>query len=229
MDEGAPSSYLLLARDTPVYCCDGVVAGTVKEVLSDPGRDIFDGLVVATAEGDRSIAADRVTEIHELGVHVDLASTELRRLPLPPVHRTVRYDLSADAGHTWAEVMHWLHDHLARIAHPSDRRLARAHERLADRERARKLAREDPRLALEAGVGRPDLPGSLHGGLIDVNNAPPEVIATLPGVDPRLAARIVAAREQIEGFSSVEDLGSVLDLPAADVEHLRDHAVCLPR
>src|SRR5271163_1399202 len=34
MDEGAPSSYLLLAKDTPVFGSDGGVAGKVKEVLA---------------------------------------------------------------------------------------------------------------------------------------------------------------------------------------------------
>jgi hypothetical protein len=66
--EGPPTSYLLLAKDTPVFGSDGEVAGTVKEVLCDPERDIFDGVVLATRHGDRFLAADRVAAIHERGV-----------------------------------------------------------------------------------------------------------------------------------------------------------------
>jgi hypothetical protein len=60
LDEGSPSSYLLLSKDTPVFSSDGGVLGNVKEVLSDPTEDIFDGLVLATPHGDRFLAADLV-------------------------------------------------------------------------------------------------------------------------------------------------------------------------
>jgi hypothetical protein len=36
MDEGPPTSYLLLAKDTPVYCCDEISAGTVKQFSANP-------------------------------------------------------------------------------------------------------------------------------------------------------------------------------------------------
>jgi DNA uptake protein ComE-like DNA-binding protein len=78
-------------------------------------------------------------------------------------------------------------------------------------------------------VGRPDLPGAYDGGLVDVNHAPVEIIATLPGFDRELARRALAAREQVDGFSSLEDLGTVLDLPGDQVEDLRHHVVFLPR
>jgi DNA uptake protein ComE-like DNA-binding protein len=125
--------------------------------------------------------------------------------------------------------MSWLHDHLARLVHHGDPRLDSARERLAQREKALALARENPQLALEAGVGRPDLPGAYDGGLIDVNHVPVEVIATLPGFDRELARRLLAAREQVDGFTSLEDLGTVLDLPGEKVEDLRRHVVFLPR
>ena len=85
------------------------------------------------------------------------------------------------------------------------------------------------KLALEAGVGRPDLPGAYDGGLIDLNHAPAEVIACLPTFDAELAGRIVTARERVDGFASLEDFGTVLDLPGDHVEHLRDRVVFLPR
>jgi hypothetical protein len=228
MDEGPPSSYLLLANDTPVYCSDEVTAGAVKEVLREPEKDIFDGLVVTTRNGDRYVAAELVAAIHERGVDITLPYDKVAGLPVPAPHRHVKYDLAADER-PWVEVLHWLCEHLAELLHPNDPRLERAREHLAEREKARKLARENPQLALEAGVGRPDLPGSYHGGLIDLNHAPVEVIATLPNIDADLARRLVAVREQTDGFSSLEDLGSVLELTGDQVERLRAHVVCLPR
>jgi hypothetical protein len=104
-----------------------------------------------------------------------------------------------------------------------------AEGRLADRDRARKLARERPKLALEMGIGRPDLPNAQSAGLVDINNAPANVIARLPGVDDALAQKIVRARNDTHGFTSVEDLGAALDLDGNVVEDLRDGVVFLPR
>ncbi len=227
MDEGPPSSYLLLAKDTPVFGSDGGVLGKVKEVLSVPSEDIFEGLVVATAYGDRFLAAELVTAIHERGVDVATPAISAAELPLPEPHRRIKYDVVADER-PWVEVMHWLHAHLAHLIHPTDARLDSARERLEQREKALALARENPRLALEAGVGRPDLPGAYDGGLIDLNHAPAGVIACLPTFDAELADCVVTARERVDGFSSIEDFGTVLDLPGSQVEHLRDHVVFLP-
>jgi Helix-hairpin-helix motif len=110
-----------------------------------------------------------------------------------------------------------------------DTAIAGAQERLAERQRARRLCSENPRLAREIGVGRPDLPGSQDAGLVDVNSAPAAVIGGLPGIDDGLATRIVEARAETHGFTSVEDLGATLDLDADLVEGLREQAVFLPR
>ncbi|HLH13681.1 MAG TPA: helix-hairpin-helix domain-containing protein [Solirubrobacteraceae bacterium] len=228
MDEGPPTSYLLLARDTPVFGADGGVAGRVKEVLCDARSDIFDGLVVTSALGDRYLEASKVTAIHERGVDIAIAAREVSALPLPSPRRRVKYDLTADER-PWLEVMRWLREHLAHLVHPRDPALAGARERLAKHEKALELAREEPQLALEAGVGRPDLPGAFDGGVVDVNHAPAEAIAALPGCDATLAARIVAVRERLDGFTSLEDLGTVLDLPGDQVEDLRERVVFLPR
>ena len=91
------------------------------------------------------------------------------------------------------------------------------------------LARERPALALEMGIGRPDLPNAQPAGLVDLNNAPAAAIARLPGVDDALATQIVRARSDTHGFSSVEDLGAALDLDGHLVEDLRDCVVFLPR
>ncbi len=90
------------------------------------------------------------------------------------------------------------------------------------------LATRDPRKAVGLGVGRPDLPGSRHGHLVDVNHAPAHAIGGLPGVGKDQAVEIVALREQLGGFDSVEDLGALMSLHPRVVEALRTRAVALP-
>ena len=110
-----------------------------------------------------------------------------------------------------------------------DTALVGAQQRLSEREKARRLARDQPVVAKELGIGRPDRPGAQDAGLVDINNAPANVLATLPGVDDSLATKIVEARAEVHGFSSVDDLGLALDLDGNSVEDLRDRVVFLPR
>lgn len=96
-----------------------------------------------------------------------------------------------------------------------------AAEVMTERRVAADLSAEDPRLARLVGIGRPDRAGAAHAGLVDVNRAPAETLVTLPRIDRELAGQILATRP----FSSVEDLGLALDLPAESVEELRDVTV----
>jgi Helix-hairpin-helix motif len=107
-------------------------------------------------------------------------------------------------------------------------KLDRAEDRLEEREEARRLAEDDPARALELGVGRPDLDG-FAGGLVDLNNAPAAAIEELPGVNRELAERIVLTRAELGGFSSLDDLGHVLELPVSLVDRIRADVVLLPR
>jgi DNA uptake protein ComE-like DNA-binding protein len=50
----------------------------------------------------------------------------------------------------------------------------------------------------------------------------------LPGVDDALAARILATRSEVDGFSSLEDFGTVMDVEGRLVEGLRERAIFLP-
>lgn len=104
----------------------------------------------------------------------------------------------------------------------------RAEEKLAVRERGRKLVRDDPAKARQLGVGRPDLPDSFDAELVDVNSAPAAVIASVSGVAMTTAERVVAARAETSGFSSVEDLDLMVDLSPAELGRLRDAGVCVP-
>lgn len=104
-----------------------------------------------------------------------------------------------------------------------------AEDRLEARRIALEMVEESPVRARELGIGRPDLPGAFHCGLVDVNNAAASALAELPGIDDATARRAVELREELNGFSSVLDFGHLLDLPPHTVDRLREHAVCLPR
>jgi DNA uptake protein ComE-like DNA-binding protein len=92
---------------------------------------------------------------------------------------------------------------------------------------ARELAQRDPQLARQAQIGRSG--GFDEAGIVDVNHARVEDLADLPRIDAATARRIVAVREDLGGFSSLEDLGMTMDLPGDVVEDLRGRVVFLPR
>jgi DNA uptake protein ComE-like DNA-binding protein len=115
------------------------------------------------------------------------------------------------------------------LALADDPRLLVAEQRADLRERALKLAREDPQRAISLGVGRPDVPGAFDGGLVDVNHAGAETLATLPGIDADHAQRIVELRAGGGGFESLADLDLVLDLNPDTLSELKAHVVFLPR
>jgi hypothetical protein len=109
-DEGAPISYEVLERDTPVYSADGVTVGKVLVVRADLEADIFDGLEIDTRQGRRFVDADQVAAIHERGVDLKLDAADVANLPPPdPVPPAYRADPAADRVKTVTEL-------LARIA-----------------------------------------------------------------------------------------------------------------
>lgn len=118
-------------------------------------------------------------------------------------------------------------DAVRRIHGGEDPKVEAAQARIERRADGRRLLASQPALARELGVGRPDVPGADDFGLIDVNHVPADTLTRLPGITAELAARIVAERAQVGGFSSDEDLGVLLDLPPATVDGLRDMAVFL--
>jgi DNA uptake protein ComE-like DNA-binding protein len=98
------------------------------------------------------------------------------------------------------------------------------------RQEARMLAASDPALAHELGIGRPDLPRAYDdGGLIDVNSAPPPVLAMLPGMTTELVERLVERRDEQGGFFSAEELAVDIDLPPDLLPRLAEYAIFLPR
>ncbi|WP_410666669.1 hypothetical protein [Amycolatopsis sp. cmx-4-68] len=101
---------------------------------------------------------------------------------------------------------------------------------LAARERrteARKLVAEDPLIARDLRVGRPDLPRNYDdGGLVDLNSAPAAVIASVCGIDVATAEEIAEIRTAVGGFAVVDDVFTTVPVGAWD--RVRDRAVVLP-
>ena len=107
------------------------------------------------------------------------------------------------------------------LGSPFETAVLGAEGRLAERDRARKLARERPALALEMGDRPPRSARRAVRGAGRRQQCSGRVIARLPGIDDALAQQIVRARDDTHGFTSVEDLGVALDLDGNLVEDLR--------
>lgn len=130
--------------------------------------------------------------------------------------------------------VHWLAGRAAferalGIGEEGDAAFAAADARVRSREHALDICRDDPERAKALGIGRPDLPGAFDAGLVDINHAAVSALVGLPGIDQAAAEKIASLRDGGDGFSSVEDLDVVLDLPPAVVEDLRSRAIFLPR
>lgn len=94
------------------------------------------------------------------------------------------------------------------------------------RQQARQLLAEDPALAAELCIGRPDLPRAYDdGGLVDVNHAPGPTLGLLPGMTDELIQRVLRVREHQGGFVSAEELGIDADLPPDLVQRIAEYAV----
>jgi len=72
-----------------------------------------------------------------------------------------------------------------------------------------------------AGVGG-GAGGDVGAEPVDLNEAPAELLETLPGIGPATAAAIVAHREQQGPFASVDDLASVRGIGPAKLDGLRE-------
>ena len=100
-DRGAPIAYTVLAGGTPVQTSDGHELGKVRRVLADEGADVFDGIVVDTARGERFVDAPQVADLYERLVVLAITAEQARGLPEHSGSPAV-LDLSADdvAGET---------------------------------------------------------------------------------------------------------------------------------
>jgi hypothetical protein len=82
-DYGHPTSYMALQRGTPVLTADGEEFGRVRRVLQVQVKNIFDGVIVRTAQGDRFLDAPEVDRIYEGAVITSLTAAEAAALPEP--------------------------------------------------------------------------------------------------------------------------------------------------
>ncbi len=109
-----------------------------------------------------------------------------------------------------------------------DPAIAAARARLRRRQEARRIAAEDPALARELKIGRPDQPRAYDdGGLIDVNHVPVGVLSGVEGISLELASTIVDARELLRRFDSRDDLEVALGLDPYSLESTPDLLVFL--
>jgi hypothetical protein len=108
--------------------------------------------------------------------------------------------------------------------------VAMARHRRSLREAARKVVADDPVLARELRIGRPDLmPRQFDdGGLVDVNHVSAAALTMLSGVTPEIAEHIVTLREEVGGFSSAEELAATADLHPDLVPEIKEYGIFLP-
>ena len=83
IDDGHAISYKVLRRGTPVYGSDGVQVGTVRRVQDNARENIFDGIVVDTANGRRFVDAPEVARVAERGVTLTITAAAAADLPEP--------------------------------------------------------------------------------------------------------------------------------------------------
>ncbi|WP_157530311.1 helix-hairpin-helix domain-containing protein [Microtetraspora niveoalba] len=115
------------------------------------------------------------------------------------------------------------------VAYGNDQAIQFAQHRRELRQEARELAEQDPGLAMELRIGRPDLPRRYDdGGLVDLNHAPAAVIATLPGMTPELVEQILEARQVVGTFSSAVEVCVTANLPADLTSPLTEYTIYLP-
>jgi len=101
--------------------------------------------------------------------------------------------------------------------------VAAARARIERRAEARKIGRDDPVLARELRIGRPDLKRDYDdGGLIDVNAVPGQVLAEHLGFTEQEVQAVLAARGQLGSFSSQEEFSVYAGLPPARVDAAAD-------
>jgi hypothetical protein len=101
-------------------------------------------------------------------------------------------------------------------------------ERRRLRQAYRDVAAEDPAMALNMAVGRPDLPRQYQdGGLVDLNHIPRAHIATWLPVSEAEAQRLADARETLGRFESLDDAAVYGELEPATVTRLEEFVIFL--
>jgi hypothetical protein len=108
MEEGHRIAYSALAVGTPVVTSDMQQFGTLEHVLQIPEEDLFDGIVVSTADGLRFVERDQIDDITDTCVVSVLSQTQAQQLPPPDGSPVLHVDALEDTGGS-------LHDRLGRL------------------------------------------------------------------------------------------------------------------
>jgi DNA uptake protein ComE-like DNA-binding protein len=110
------------------------------------------------------------------------------------------------------------------LAQPDQRAVLNAAKaRIHQRAEARKLAGDNPVLARDLKIGRPDLQRSYDdGGLVDVNHVGADVMVRYLDLSPAEAEAIVAARGQLGRFASCSEVSTYANLRPDRLDAISD-------
>jgi hypothetical protein len=97
-DDARRISYQALRKGVPVRASGGEEIGTVEHVLEVPELDVFDGIVLRTADGLRFADADQVADITDRYVMLNLPATGAERLGRPQAPAVYHADPSEHAS-----------------------------------------------------------------------------------------------------------------------------------
>ncbi len=97
-DDADPIAYSALPAGVPMLSETGKQFGTVERVLEIPDKDLFDGIVVATATGSRFVDADQVAQVTTAYVRCTVTDEQAANLPEPSGTPSFRANASADTG-----------------------------------------------------------------------------------------------------------------------------------
>lgn len=96
------------------------------------------------------------------------------------------------------------------------------------RAEARRLVAQDPALARELRIGRPDLTRQFDdGGLVDLNHAPAEAFVRALGMTPEQAAKVIEVRDSLGRFQDISDLGSWAGFDQATLDRMAEYVILM--
>lgn len=111
---------------------------------------------------------------------------------------------------------------------PNSMAVADVQARRRRQDEARALAKQDPRMARDLRIGRPDLPRQYDdGGLVDVNSAPAQALTQWLGLSTAQADQVVEARKHLGRFEHMEDLVNLAELDPSTYDQVKDRVILL--
>ncbi|WP_157553057.1 hypothetical protein [Jiangella gansuensis] len=97
------------------------------------------------------------------------------------------------------------------------------------RRQAREILERDPAMAVELGIGRPDLRGGYDdGGLVDINHVGSDDLVAMLGWPRAAADGFVADRDRRRGYASLTEIAALSGLDPSLLDHGAERIVLLP-